>query len=474
MTMARPTGSAKPAREVKSAEVARLRQRLRGSLVLPDDGAYYEARKVWNGMVDKRPAAVIYCATPDDVAEAVSFARTQDLPLAVRSGGHNVAGASVCDGGIVIDLSPMKKISVDPEHRVVRAEAGLTLGDFDRATQAHGLATTMGVVSGTGIAGLTLGGGFGKLGRKHGLTCDNLIGANVVTATGRQVRASANENADLFWALRGGGGNFGVVTAFEYRLHDVGPEVLAGSLVYDFDQARTVLPAAYGLARNAPDTVSVDIALAISEPGKPVLSVSPFFAGDIGEGWRALAPFRLLGSPLEDNIAPVAYLDVQSAGDAVFPPDRRYYWKAQYLDELEDVAFETLLDKFASAPSAGCLAVMQQVGGAIARVAEGDTPYVNRTASYDCFPIAIWDDPANDETHISWVRDLWDALRPFSTGGVYANNLGEEGDERVHAAFGDNYRRLAEIKRKYDPSNLFRLNQNIKPAATGASSHPLT
>lgn len=464
MTMARPAGSANPKAETKDADVARLRQRLRGSIVLPQDGAYEEARQVWNGMIDKRPAAVVYCAAPDDVAETVSLARSQDLPLAVRGGGHNVAGNSVCGGGIVIDLSHMKAVTVDPEHRVVRAEAGLTLGEFDRATQAHGLATTMGVVSGTGIAGLTLGGGFGKLGRKHGLTCDNLIAADLVTANGRQMRASADENADLFWALRGGGGNFGVVTAFEYRLHPVGPEVLAGSLLYDFEQAREVLPAAYGLAHNAPDAVSVDIALTMAETDKPVLSISPFYAGVVDEGRRALEPFRSLGSPLEDSIAPVAYLDVQSAGDAVFPPGRRYYWKAQYLDEPGDVAFNTLLEKFASAPSAGCLAVLQQVGGAIARVAEDDTPYVNRGASYDCFPIAIWDDPAVDEAHVRWVRDFWSAMQPFSTGGVYANNLGNEGEERVRAAFGGNYDRLADIKRKYDPANLFRLNQNIRPA----------
>lgn len=466
MTTAGPA-SANTATEIDPADLEGLRQRMRGTIVLPEDEAFEDARRVWNGMVDKRPAALVYCATPDDVAETVSLARSQDLPLAVRGGGHNVAGNSVCDGGIVIDLSPMKATSVDPDRRVARAEAGLTLGDFDRATQAHGLATTMGVVSGTGIAGLTLGGGFGKLGRKHGLTCDNLIAADVVTANGRQMRASVDENADLFWALRGGGGNFGVVTAFEYRLHPVGPDVLAGSLIYDFGQAREVLPAAYGLARDAPDAVSVDIALAMAEPGKPVLNVSPFFAGDIEEGRRVLEPFRRLGRPLEDSIAPVAYLDVQSAGDAIFPPGRRYYWKAQYLDELDDAAFDTLLDKFASAPSAGCLAVLQQVGGAIARVPEGDTPYGNRGASYDCFPIAIWDDPADDEVHIRWVRDFWGAMRPFSTGGVYANNLGDEGEERVRAAFGDNYRSLAEIKRKYDPANLFRLNQNIRPAHHG-------
>lgn len=454
--------------EVGHADAARLRQRLLGRVVLPEDDAYEGARRVWNGMVDKNPAMVVYCVTPDDVAEVVAAARSGELPLAVRSGGHNVAGSSVCDGGIVADLSPMKAIAVDAERRVARAEAGVTLGEFDSATQAHGLATTMGVVSGTGIAGLTLGGGFGKLGRKHGLACDNLMAADVVTADGHRVRASADENADLFWALRGGGGNFGIVTAFEYRLHPVGPDVLAGSLLYDFDQAREVLPAAYDLARNAPDEVSVDIALVMAEPGKPVLSVSPFFTGEIDEGRRVLEPFRRLGRPLEDGIAPVPYLRVQSGGDSIFPPGRRYYWKAQYLDEPGDTAFDTLLERFAAAPAAGCLAVLQQVGGAIARVPEGDTPYVNRGAAYDCFPVAIWDDPGDDEVNIRWARELWTAMQPHSTGGVYANNLGEEGDDRVRAAFGDNYRRLAAIKRQYDPTNLFRLNQNVRPAPLDA------
>lgn len=463
MTMAKQTGGTDTARKIERADLADLRRRLRGSIVLPEHPGYEDARRVWNGMVDRRPAIIVYCETPDDVAETVGLARSQELPLAVRGGGHNVAGNSVCDDGIVADLSRMKAVTVDPTRRIARAEAGLTLGEFDRATQAHGLATTMGVVSGTGIAGLTLGGGFGKLGRKFGLACDNVIAADVVTANGRQMRASADENADLFWALRGGGGNFGIVTAFEYRLHPVGPDVLAGSLLYEFDQAHQVLPAAYGLARTAPDEVSVDIALVMAEPGKPVLSVSPFYVGDIETGRRVLEPFRNLGSPLEDSIAPVSYLEVQSAGDSGFPPGRRYYWKAQYLDDPRDAAFDTLLEKFAAAPAAGCLAVLQQVGGAIACVPEDDTPYVNRDAAYDCFPVAIWEDPGDDAAHIRWARDFWSAMQTFATGGVYANNLGDEGEERVRAAFGHNYERLAEIKRKYDPTNLFRRNQNVRP-----------
>jgi hypothetical protein len=318
-----------------------------------------------------------------------------------------------------------------------------------------------------GVGGFTLGGGIAGLSRQFGLASDNLRAVDVVTADGQLVHANEEEHPDLFWAIRGGGGNFGIVTAFEYRLHPIGPAVLVVSLSYHSDLVPNASPAAYILARNALDAVSVDIALIMAKSGEPVLSVSPFFAGDIDEGRRALEPFRRLGTPLEDGIVPVPYLQVQSGGDSIFPPGRRYYWKAQYLYDPGDTAFDTLLEKFAAAPAAECLAVLQQVGGAIARVPKGDTPYVNRDAAYDCFPVAIWDNPAEDDVNIRWARDLWAAMEPFSTGGVYANNLGDEGDERVRAAFGDNYRRLSEIKRENDPTNVFRLNQNIRPAEPG-------
>jgi hypothetical protein len=424
---------------LRASDITRLRHSIRGDLVLSDDAGYDLARKVWNGMVDKRPAAVIYCAGSDDVITAVSFARAENLLVAVRSGGHNVAGASVCDGGLVIDLSRMKRIDVDPVRRVARAEAGLNLGEFDAATQAHGLATTMGVNADTGIAGLTLGGGFGKLGRKHGLSCDNLLAADIVTADGRLLRASATENADLFWGIRGGGGNFGIVTAFEYRLHPVGPLLFAGSVLHAYDRARDAMRFYGASSSTAPDELSLDAALVTAPSGERFFNISACYVGSVDDGERAVKLLRDYGTPVEDRIGPIPYVQLQSAGDANFPRGRRYYWKAQFLREISDQAIDTLLAAYATAPI-GSLLVLQQVGGAIARVPLADAPYVNRDALYDCFPISIWDDPGDDTAHIRWARDLWDAMRPFSTGGVYANNLGDEGAERIQAAYGENYR----------------------------------
>jgi len=446
-----------------ASDITQLRQAIRGELVLPDDSGYARARRVWNGMIDKTPAAIIYCAGADDVITAVNFARTRDLVVAVRAGGHNVAGSSVCDAGVVIDVSRMKRIDVDPVRRVAHAQAGLNLGEFDAATQAHGLATTMGVNADTGIAGLTLGGGFGKLGRKHGLSCDNLLAAEIVTADGRLLRTSATENADLYWAIRGGGGNFGIVTSFDFRLFPVGPLLLAGSVLHAYSNAREAMRFYRAFARTAPDELSLDAALVTGPSGDRFFSISACYVGPIDEGERVLKPLRNYGVPVEDRIAPTSYLQIQSAGDSIFPRGRRYYWKAQFMRDITYEAIDLLLARYAAAPT-GSLVVFQQVGGAIARIPIAATPYANRDALYDCFPISIWDDSADDEAHIRWARDLWDAMRPFSTGGVYANNLGEEGTDRIRAAYGENYPRLVAVKNKYDPANFFRLNQNIRPS----------
>lgn len=443
--------------------IEQLRQGLRGEAVLPTDAAYDQARRVWNGAIDKHPAAIVFCADADDVVQAVTYARSQGLVVAVRSGGHNVAGLSVCDDGMVIDLSHMKKIAIDPERRVARAEAGLTLGEFDAATQAHGLATTMGVNSDTGIAGLTLGGGFGKLGRKHGLSCDNLVAAEIVTADGQLLRASASEHPELFWALRGGGGNFGIVTAFEYRLHPLGPALLVGSVLHAYNQAREAMRFYDEFSRGGPDELSVDAALVTLPSGERAFSISACFVGPPEAGESVIAPLMTFGSPIESRLHAVPYLQIQSAGDSLFPRGRRYYWKAQFLREISDGAIDALLDSYAKAPNHSSLLVFQQVGGVIARVPASHSPYANRDAVFDCFPIAIWDDPVDDEINMRWARDLWNAVRPFSTGGAYANNLGDEGDERVRDAYGENYARLAAIKKQYDPTNFFRLNQNIRP-----------
>lgn len=433
---------------------------------MPGDTVYDEARRAWNGAIDRRPALIVYCADANDVIRAVTFARAHNCLVAVRSGGHNVAGLSVCDAGIVIDLSRMKRIAVDPVRRIAHAEAGLSLGEFDTATQAYGLATTMGVNSDTGIAGLTLGGGFGKLGRKYGLTCDNLIAADVVTADGRLLRASAADHSDLFWGLRGGGGNFGIVTAFEYTLHPVGPSLLVGSVLHRYDQAREAIRFYDDFARKAPDELSVDAALVTMQSGERFFSVSACYIGPPESGKPILAPLMAFGTPVESSLGAIPYLQIQSRGDAIFPRGRRYYWKAQFLNEISDSAIDALLEAYPSAPSATSLLVFQQVGGAIARVPKSAAPYANRDALYDCFPIAIWDDPADDEANIQWARAMWSAISPYATGGVYANNLGDEGDDRVRQAYGENYARLVALKTKYDPANLFRLNQNIPPNAS--------
>jgi FAD/FMN-containing dehydrogenase len=443
--------------------VARLRRTLRGEIVLPGDSGYEDARRVWNGMVDRRPAIIAYCTGADDVAETVSFARSYDLQLSVRGGGHSIAGASVCDQGVVIDLSRMKAITVDPQRRTARAEAGLNLGEFDAETQAFGLATTMGLNSDTGIAGLTLGGGLGRLGRRYGLACDNLLAADVVTADGRLLCATATENPDLFWGLRGGGGNFGIVTALEYRLHPVGPTVLGGSLIHAYPQAGDALRSYADFCSHAPDEVSADAVLLTAPSGERLLAISLCHSGAVDEGERALEPLRAHGAPFEDGVAPVSYVQLQSSKDSLFARGRRYFWKAQFLTELTDDAIGTLLEAYAKAPSAASLAVLQQVGGAIAWVPPSETAYGNRDAAWDCFPIAIWDDPADDEANIDWARSLWEAMRPFSSGGVYVNNLGDEGEDRVLAAYGLNYERLAQLKTRFDPGNLFRGNQNIRP-----------
>lgn len=450
--------------ESKGLNLARLRRALSGEVVLPTDPGFARARQVWNGLVDRRPAAIAYCSSVNDVVTALAFARDNAVPLSVRSGGHNVAGNSVCEGGLVVDLSWMKNRVVDDKRRLAWVESGLTLAEFDSATQVCGLATTMGVNGDTGIAGLTLGGGFGKLGRRFGLACDNLVSAEIVTADGRALRVSSDENPDLFWGLRGGGGNFGIVTSFEYRLHPIGTEVIAGSITFPEPEARSALRFYSDFARMAPDELSLDAAL-VSSAGERMFSISIFHSGSPTEANRAVAPLLAYarGKAVSERLGRVRYLDVQSSGDALFPRGRRYAWKAQFMRELNDEAISVLLDIYRRAPSSEALLVFQQVGGAISRVPVSDTAYACRSAEFDCFPIAIWDDPGRDEDNIGWTREMWAALRPYSTGDVYVNNLGDEGQDRVKAAYGPNYERLVKLKNKYDPTNMFFLNQNIKP-----------
>jgi FAD/FMN-containing dehydrogenase len=450
-------------RNIDEKGVEAFRRRFSGALVCRDDPGYDAARAVWNGMIDRRPALIAYCASRQDIVEAVDFARTTGILTAVRSGGHNIAGASLCDGGLVIDLSRMNRVTVDPLGRTARAEGGALLADLDAATQAHGLATTTGVNSDTGLIGLTLGGGIGRLGRKHGLSCDNMLSAEIVAADGHVLTASEHENADLFWGLRGGGGNFGIVTAITYRLHPLGPTVLAGSLVYEWKRVRDALRLYAEFSAAAPDALCADAALITMPDGNHGFAISAFYAGPMDEGERVLRPLRQALTPIADRIGPISYVELQKSGDASFPRGHRFYWKAQFLRRITAAAAEALIDRFPSVPSARSFFVFQQVGGAISRVPAAATAYANRDAAYDSFPVSIWSDPAADEANIAWAREMYAVLQPFGMGGVYVNNLGDEGADRVKAAYGENYDGLLMLKRKYDPDNLFRLNQNIHP-----------
>ena len=457
------------AKPLDEADVQGLAVALRGDLIRPEDDRYDTARAVFNAMVDRRPALIVRCAGVADVMRGVEFVRSHDLPLSIRGGGHSVAGKAVCEGGLMLDLSPMKGIRVDPAERSAEAQAGLTLGEFDHETQAFGLATTLGVVSVTGIAGLTLGGGLGWLNGKHGLACDNLISADVVTADGRLLRTSEVENEELFWGIRGGGGNFGVVTSFEYRLHPVST-VLAGGLSYPLSKAHEVLRFYHGFASGCPDELSTVASLGVSPEGEGVVSVSVCYCGPAEEGERVLRPLREFGSPLADNIQPMAYTALQSAPDAGFPPGRRHYWKSSYLKELSDEAIEVMVRFVSEMPSPTTGVGLQQMHGAASRVDPTATAFPHRDEHYDFLILSQWADPAESERNVEWTRSLFEAMEPSFEGGVYVNNLGDEGEDRVREAYGANYERLLTLKGKYDPTNFFRLNQNIKPPTETTSS----
>jgi len=441
-----------------------LRGRLRGPLLLSGDSGYDEARKVYNGMIDRRPALIARCAGASDVIACVQFAREHHLLVSVRGGGHSVAGNAVCDDGLMIDLSSMRGIRVDPVGRKVRAEPGLTWGDFDRETQAFGLATTGGLFSPTGIAGLTLGGGLGWLHGLHGLACDNLLSADVVTADGRLLTASDAENPDLFWALRGGGGNFGIATSLEYRLHPVGP-VLAGELIYPIARAAEVLRFYREFLPGTPDALRTDIGVVTAPDGDLVIGIIPSYVGAIAEGERAVEPLRRLG-PSADMVRPMTYLGLQTMLDELLPAGRRNYWKSSILPALDDGAIETLIACGRASPSPTSLLTLEPICGAASRVSPDATAFPHRGDSYSLLLLATWTDPAATDRHIRWARETWEAMQPFTAGRVYVNYL-SDGEGRVLEAYGANYTRLAALKTKYDPENFFRVNQNIRPAAEG-------
>jgi FAD/FMN-containing dehydrogenase len=444
-----------------------LTSSVRGRVLRADDDGFESARHIWNGMIDRRPRIIVQAAGAADVVAAVTYAREQNLPLAIRGGGHSAAGSSVCDDGLMLDMSLMKGIRVDPARRIARAEAGMTWADFDAETQAFGLATTGGVVSTTGIAGLTLGGGIGWLSRAHGLSCDNLLSVDIVTADGQLRRASADENPNLFWAVRGGGGNFGVVTSFEYQLHPIGPSVLAGLLVWPRPMAHDVLRAFREFTQGVPENASAYAGLGTSPDGLPIVVVIGFHNGPTEEGETLFAPLRRLGPPAADMMQSMPYTDAQKMLDALNPPGNRIYWKSSILRNIDDDVLDTIVDQSAAIPSPYSVALIEFYGGATNRVATGDTAYPLRDAMYSINAVSGWTDPAADTPNIAWSRDMWNAVQPFSPGSVYVNFLGvgDSGEDRVRAAYGPNYARLASIKASYDPTNLFNLNHNIKPAA---------
>jgi FAD/FMN-containing dehydrogenase len=438
---------------------------LRGDALCPGDEGYDAARRIHNGMIDRRPALIARCAGVTDVIAAVGLARDLQLPVSVRGGGHSVPGFSVCDGVLMIDLSRMRGVRVDAARRTARAEAGVTWGDFDQETQALGLATTGGVVRPTGIAGLTLGGGHGFLMRRLGLACDNLLSVDVVTAEGRLLTASAEEHADLFWGLRGGGGNFDVATSFEYRLHRLGP-ILGGMLLYPLARAKEVFRVYRDVTSAAPDELGSLAALATLPDGTRAAGVLVGFSGPIADGERLLAPLRAAGPLLADQVGPMPYTALQSIAENFNPPGMRNYWKSDYLTHLSDDAIELLVEAYPSAPSPYTHVVIEHMGGAVSRVGEDETAVSYRDAPYNAVIIGMWGDAAQDAPGIGWVRQLWEQLRPSSLGGAYVNYLMNEGDDRVRAAYGRaKHERLVALKNAYDPTNLFRLNQNIAPSA---------
>jgi hypothetical protein len=450
---------------IKAAAVEKFRGGLRGPLLGPADSLYDEARKLWNGMFDRRPALIARCFGTADVIAAVNFARENRLQVAVRGGAHSFPGHSVCDGGFVIDLSPMKGVRVDPATRTARAQAGAKWIDFDHETQAFGLATTGGTASDTGIAGLTLGGGLGWLSSKYGLTVDNLISADVVLADGRFLTASSTQNQDLFWGLRGGSGNFGVVTSFEYQLHAVGPMILGGMILYPLVAAKEVL----GFYREftqkvAPDELTTYAGFLNPAGGDIVAALICCYCGPLDKGEEVVRPLRSFGHPLQDSLGPIPYTAQQCLTDAALPDGSHYYTKGGFLADLTEQAVDVFTAYVATKPSPLSAVLIQTVGGAASRVDPQAMAFANRKFPYAPVIISQWLEPAESEVNVRWARDFWKALQPFSGGAVYVNDLSHDDEDRICSGYGANYGRLTALKKKYDPDNLFRLNPNITPA----------
>lgn len=458
-----------------SAEVAeQLRAALRGSLLLSGDPGYDEARSVWNAMIDKRPGLIARCAGAADVLHAIRFAREHGLLIAVKGAGHNIAGSGVCDDGLMIDLSPMKSVHVDPWNRTAQVEPGVTLAEFDREAQAFGLATPLGINSTTGVAGLTLGGGFGWLSRSFGHSIDNLISADVVSAQGELLRASADENPDLFWGLRGGGGNLGIVTSFTFRLHPVGPQVLAGLIVYPFAQAAEVLRGYRSFTSTAPEALTVWSVLRKAPPlpflpanihGKEIVVFALMYVGDVQKGQRAIEPIRAFGTPVGEHVGVQPLTAWQAAFDPLLTPGARNYWKSHDFSQLSDAALDLIVEYAGKLPTPECEIFIAHLDGAAGRVPPAAMAYPHRNATFVLNVHTRWHDADQDNECIAWARSFFNATAPHATGGVYVNFMTADEQDRVRAAYGSNYNRLASLKAKYDPGNLFQVNLNVRPAA---------
>ena len=443
-----------------------------GNVILPGDANYDEARAIWNAMIDRKPAAIVQCRTADDVVHALAHAREQGLDITIRGAGHNIAGSSIANDALMIDLSTMRQVRVDTDTRRVFAQPGATLGDLDAATQAHGLAVPVGINSTTGIAGLTVGGGFGWLSRQYGMTVDSLVSAEVVTADGKKVHASETENADLFWAIRGGGGNFGIITEFEFKAYPVGPEVLAGLFVYPFAQAKQVLTRYREFMASAPRELNVWVVMRKAPPlpflpedvhGKEVVVLAMFYSGDIEAGQKLTAPMHEFGDAHGIHAGPMPFVDWQQAFDPLLTPGVRNYWKSHNFTQLDDGLFDAMIDSTGKLPSPHCEVFIGMIEGAANEVAPDAMAWGHRDMKFVLNVHGRWEAASDDDRCIGWTRDVFKATQPFASTGAYVNFMTEEEGDRVADAYGANYARLVEIKRKYDPENVFHNNQNIKP-----------
>jgi FAD/FMN-containing dehydrogenase len=460
-------------KSVDASAFATLKGELRGPLLFAGDAGFEDSRTVWNGMIDRHPAAVARCAGVADVVSCVKLARERGLTLSIKGGGHNVAGLAVCDGGLMLDMSSMRGVWVDPGQRRARAQAGCLLGDVDRETQLHGLAAVLGFVSNTGIAGLTLGGGFGYLSRAHGWTTDNTVSMDMVTADGLLVRASETENPDLFWALRGGGGNFGVVTSFEYALHPVGPEIVAGAIAWPAEDAAAVFDVYRELILHGPPELTCVAGLRLAPPapwiakemhGKPIVALFVCHSGSLADAARDVVRLKAVGKPVGDVVQRRSYVSQQSLIDATQPKGRRYYWKSEYLRSVDKAVFDRATELAVGISSPHSAVLMFPLLGALDRYPDDHSAVGNRNAAMVLNVAAAWDKPEDDAANKEWARKVWSGMQPFSSGGVYVNFLSDDdGDDRVLAAYGKNHARLIDAKTKWDPGNLFRTNKNISP-----------